>query len=60
MVKLLVFLFNYFIFISICKLALLNNKPRSATIKTLTDCHLAVLTRVQYTKGILFIRFYFN
>lgn len=32
--------------------ALLNNKPRAATIKCKTDCHIGVMTRPDYTISI--------
>ena len=32
------------------ELALLNNKPRAATVKTLTDCIFAVIGRTEYQR----------
>jgi CRP-like cAMP-binding protein len=32
------------------ELALINNKPRAATIKCLTDCHFAVISKNVYER----------
>jgi CRP-like cAMP-binding protein len=34
------------------ELALINNKPRAATIRCLSDCHFAVITKNVYEKAL--------